>query len=111
MQLNRYEDVVHSTVGRAVKEMSTEKVLSYIPSKPLFAFKPVLEIRNKCFIIFIFKVLSEVTQMWERMEFSYEDHYRTVTPLLKCSDELIERLEESQVPKRHIQLGKQFISE
>ncbi|KAI7806173.1 dynein axonemal heavy chain 11 [Triplophysa rosa] len=67
LQLNRYEDVVHSTVGRAVKEMSTEKVL------------------------------SEVTQMWERMEFSYEDHYRTVTPLLKCSDELIEHLEESQV--------------
>ncbi|KAA0703060.1 Dynein beta chain, ciliary [Triplophysa tibetana] len=67
LQLNRYEDVVHSTVGRAVKEMSTEKVL------------------------------SEVTQIWERMEFSYEDHYRTGTPLLKCSDELIERLEESQV--------------
>lgn len=43
-----------------------------------------------------------MTHMWDRMEFSYEDHYRTATPLLQCSDELIERLEESQVPKRHM---------
>nr|XP_055065627.1 dynein axonemal heavy chain 11 isoform X2 [Misgurnus anguillicaudatus] len=67
LQLHRYEDVVHSTVGRAVKEMSTEKVL------------------------------AEITQIWVRMEVSYEVHYRTSTPLLKCSDELTEHLEESQV--------------
>lgn len=43
------------------------------------------------------QVLSEISQMWDLMEFSYEEHFRTSTPLLKCSDELIEKLEEHQV--------------
>lgn len=46
---------------------------------------------------FNLKVLTEINQMWTRMEFSYEEHYRTATPMLKCSDELIESLEDSQV--------------
>ncbi len=46
---------------------------------------------------FNLKVLTEISQMWTRMEFSYEEHYRTATPMLKCSDELIESLEDSQV--------------
>ncbi len=46
---------------------------------------------------FNLKVLTEISQMWTRMEFSYEAHYRTATPMLKCSDELIESLEDSQV--------------
>ncbi|XP_051576917.1 dynein axonemal heavy chain 11 [Myxocyprinus asiaticus] len=77
LQLHRYEDEVHTTVGRAVKEMSTEKVL------------------------------TEITQMWTRMEFSYEEHYRTTTPMLKCSDELIESLEESQVQLQVLLHSKQ----
>ncbi|KAL1259213.1 hypothetical protein QQF64_009790, partial [Cirrhinus molitorella] len=77
LQLHRYEDVVHSTVGRAVKEMSTEKVL------------------------------TEISKMWERMEFSYEEHYRTTTPMLKCSDELIESLENSQVQLQILLHSKQ----
>ncbi|XP_043117616.1 dynein axonemal heavy chain 11 [Puntigrus tetrazona] len=77
LQLHRYEDVVHSTVGRAVKEMSTEKVL------------------------------TEISQMWTRMEFSYEAHYRTATPMLKCSDELIESLEDSQVQLQVLLHSKQ----
>ncbi|XP_051721899.1 dynein axonemal heavy chain 11 [Ctenopharyngodon idella] len=77
LQLHRYEDVVHCTVGRAVKEMSTEKVL------------------------------TEISQMWARMEFSYEEHYRTATPMLKCSDELIESLEESQVQLQVLLHSKQ----
>lgn len=53
---------------------------------------------NECNIsLIILKVLTEISQMWARMEFSYEEHYRTATPMLKCSDELIESLEESQV--------------
>ncbi|KAI2655454.1 Dynein axonemal heavy chain 11 [Labeo rohita] len=77
LQLHIYEDVVHSTVGRAVKEMSTEKVL------------------------------SEISQMWARMEFSFEEHYHTATPMLKCSDELIESLENSQVQLQVLLHSKQ----
>ncbi|XP_016337659.1 dynein heavy chain 11, axonemal [Sinocyclocheilus anshuiensis] len=77
LQLHRYEDVVHSTVRRAVKEMSTEKVL------------------------------TEISQMWTRMEFSYEEHYRTAAPMLKCSDELIESLEDSQVQLQVLLHSKQ----
>lgn len=46
---------------------------------------------------FILRVLTEIRQKWARMEFSYEEHYRTATPMLKCSNELIESLEDSQV--------------
>ncbi|XP_077065347.1 dynein axonemal heavy chain 11 [Siphateles boraxobius] len=77
LQLHRYEDVVLCTVGRAVKEMSTEKVL------------------------------TEISQMWARMEFSYKEHYHTATPMLKCSDELIESLEESQVQLQVLLHSKQ----
>lgn len=31
------------------------------------------------------------------MELSYEDHYQTSVPLLKCDEELIETLEDHQV--------------
>ncbi|KAL6489651.1 hypothetical protein MHYP_G00033920 [Metynnis hypsauchen] len=67
LQLHMYEEEVHSTVARAVKEMAIEKLL------------------------------GEISQTWALMEFAYEEHFRTCTPLLKCDDELIERLEEHQV--------------
>lgn len=99
MQLHRYEDVVRCTVGRAVKEMSTEKVPSYTVSVHCQASVHCDTCsENECNIsLIILKVLTEISQMWARMEFSYEEHYRTATPMLKCSDELIESLEESQV--------------
>lgn len=31
------------------------------------------------------------------MEFSYEEHYQTSVPLLKCDEQLIETLEDHQV--------------
>uniref|UniRef100_A0A8B9HNA4 Dynein, axonemal, heavy chain 11 n=1 Tax=Astyanax mexicanus TaxID=7994 RepID=A0A8B9HNA4_ASTMX len=68
LQLHLYEEEVLSTVARAVKEMTIEKVL-----------------------------LGEISQMWKMMEFTYEEHFHTTTPLLKCDDELLEKLEEHQM--------------
>lgn len=96
MQLHRYEDVVLCTVGRAVKEMSTEKVAHTVSLSSLSHCDTCSE--NECNIsLIVLKVLTEISQMWARMEFSYKEHYHTATPMLKCSDELIESLEESQV--------------
>lgn len=36
------------------------------------------------------------------MEFSYEDHYQTSVPMLKCDEELIETLEDHQVNYRNV---------
>ncbi|XP_053483492.1 dynein axonemal heavy chain 11 isoform X4 [Ictalurus furcatus] len=67
LQLHVYEDEVQNTVSKAVKEMAIEKAL------------------------------SEISQTWSLMEFTYDKHFRTSTPVLKCDDELIERLEDHQV--------------
>ncbi|XP_062848433.1 dynein axonemal heavy chain 11 [Trichomycterus rosablanca] len=67
LQLHTYEEEVHSTVARAVKEMAIEKIL------------------------------GEISQTWSRMEFSYEEHFRTSAPVLKCDDEVLELLEDHQV--------------
>uniref|UniRef100_S4RSK5 Dynein heavy chain linker domain-containing protein n=1 Tax=Petromyzon marinus TaxID=7757 RepID=S4RSK5_PETMA len=67
LQLHRVEEEVKNVVDKAVKEMSIEKVL------------------------------TEIRQTWTAMEFSYEQHHRTGTPLLKSDEELIETLEENQV--------------
>ncbi|KAM9806325.1 dynein axonemal heavy chain 11 isoform 1-T1 [Syngnathus typhle] len=67
LQLHLYEEEVRNTVDKAVKEMAIEKVV------------------------------SEISQIWASMELSYEDHYQTSIPLLKCDEELIETLEEHQV--------------
>ncbi|KAJ8415860.1 hypothetical protein AAFF_G00404170 [Aldrovandia affinis] len=66
LQLHRVEEEVRNIVDKAVKEMAIEKVL------------------------------SEICQTWTTMEFSYEEHYRTSTPLLKSDEDLIETLEENQ---------------
>jgi len=97
LQLHRFEDVVLCTVGRAVKEMSTEKVPSHKVSLSSISHCNTCS-ENECNIsLIVLKVLTEISQMWARMEFSYKEHYHTATPMLKCSDELIESLEESQV--------------
>nr|XP_021498287.1 dynein heavy chain 11, axonemal [Meriones unguiculatus] len=66
LQLHRVEDDVRAIVDKAVKEMGTEKVI------------------------------AEVSRTWEHLEFSYEAHYRTGTPLLKCDEQLFETLEHNQ---------------
>ncbi|GAA6224990.1 dynein heavy chain 11, axonemal-like isoform X1 [Lates japonicus] len=67
LQLHLFEDEVRNIVDKAVKEMAIEKVV------------------------------TEISQMWSSMELSYEDHYQTSVPLLKCDEELIETLEDHQV--------------
>ncbi|KAM4874879.1 dynein axonemal heavy chain 11 [Thomomys bottae] len=67
LQLHRVEDDVHSMVDKAVKELGTEKVI------------------------------TEISQTWATMEFSYEVHYRTGIPLLKFDEQLFEILEHNQV--------------
>ncbi|KAM5302539.1 dynein axonemal heavy chain 11 isoform 2-T2 [Glossophaga mutica] len=67
LQLYRVEDDVRSIVDKAVKELGTEKVI------------------------------TEISLTWATMEFSYEVHYRTGVPLLKCEEQLFETLEHNQV--------------
>ncbi|XP_035866411.1 dynein heavy chain 11, axonemal isoform X1 [Phyllostomus discolor] len=67
LQLHRVEDDVRSIVDKAVKELGTEKVI------------------------------TEISLTWATMEFSYEVHYRTGIPLLKCEEQLFETLEHNQV--------------
>ncbi|XP_067457869.1 dynein axonemal heavy chain 11 isoform X1 [Thunnus thynnus] len=67
LQLHFFEEEVRNIVDKAVKEMAIEKVV------------------------------TEISQMWASMELSYEDHYQTSVPLLKCDEELIETLEDHQL--------------
>ncbi|XP_042345657.1 dynein axonemal heavy chain 11 [Plectropomus leopardus] len=67
LQLHLLEDEVRNIVDKAVKEMAIEKVV------------------------------TEITKTWASVELSYEDHYETSVPLLKCDEELIEILEDHQV--------------
>ena len=47
--------------------------------------------------LFTFQVVTEISETWMSMELSYEDHYQTAVPLLKCDETLIETLEDHQV--------------
>uniref|UniRef100_A0A7N8XYV6 Dynein axonemal heavy chain 11 n=1 Tax=Mastacembelus armatus TaxID=205130 RepID=A0A7N8XYV6_9TELE len=67
LQLHLFEDEVCSIVDKAVKEMAIEKVV------------------------------TEISQTWTSVELTYEDHYQTSVPLLKCDEGLIETLEDHQV--------------
>ncbi|XP_039718441.1 dynein axonemal heavy chain 11 isoform X2 [Pteropus medius] len=67
LQLHQVEDDVRSIVDKAVKELGTEKVI------------------------------TEISQTWATMEFSYEVHCRTGIPLLKSDEQLFETLEHNQV--------------
>ncbi|XP_072275197.1 dynein axonemal heavy chain 11-like [Pyxicephalus adspersus] len=66
LQLHRVEDEVKNIVDKAVKEMAIEKVL------------------------------VEMNHTWSTMQFSYEKHSATGTPLLKSDEDLIETLEDNQ---------------
>uniref|UniRef100_A0A8C0G3E5 Dynein axonemal heavy chain 11 n=1 Tax=Chelonoidis abingdonii TaxID=106734 RepID=A0A8C0G3E5_CHEAB len=48
----------------------------------------------------------EISQTWATMEFCYEEHYRTRTPLLKCDEQLFETLENNQVQLQTILQSK-----
>ncbi|RKP21352.1 hypothetical protein ROZALSC1DRAFT_27237, partial [Rozella allomycis CSF55] len=76
LQLHKYEDDVKGIVDRATKELSMEKVL------------------------------GELEKTWNVMEFTYEVHDRTKTPLLKSSEELIEILEDNQVLLQNMMTSK-----
>ncbi|PNJ55829.1 DNAH11 isoform 6 [Pongo abelii] len=67
LQLHRVEDDVRRIVDKAVKELGTEKVI------------------------------TEISQTWATVKFSYEVHYRTGIPLLKFDEQLFETLEHNQV--------------
>lgn len=67
VQLHQVEEDVRDIVDKAVKELGTEKVI------------------------------TDVSHTWEALEFSYEVHHRTGTPLLKSDEQLFETLEHNQV--------------
>jgi len=67
LELHKYEEEVKNIVDKAVKEMSMEKVL------------------------------KELHNTWDTLEFDKELHERTKLYILKISDETIETLEEHQV--------------
>lgn len=76
LNLHDFEDEVRNIVDKASKELSMEKTL------------------------------GELNETWSGMEFEYEDHGRTKTPLLKSSEELIETLEENQVQLQNMMTSK-----
>ena len=52
------------------------------------------------------KILNDLTKTWTTMEFTYEVHESTKTPLLKSSEELIETLEDNQVMLQNMMTSK-----
>lgn len=70
LNLHEFEDEVRGIVDKATKELGMEKVL------------------------------TELNVTWSTMEFEYDSHLGTNTPLLKASEELIETLEDNQVKWR-----------
>jgi dynein heavy chain len=70
LNLHKYEDEVKTIVDKSVKEMSMEKSL------------------------------KEFTEIWANMEFKYESHPCLNIKLLKCTEDVIEKLEDNQVPNR-----------
>ncbi|XP_037532275.1 dynein heavy chain 11, axonemal [Nematolebias whitei] len=67
LNLHLFEEEVRTVVDYAVKEMAIEKVV------------------------------TEISQTWASMELSYEEHYQSFVPLLKCDEVLIETLEDHQI--------------
>ncbi|XP_072254190.1 dynein axonemal heavy chain 11-like, partial [Pyxicephalus adspersus] len=76
LRLHKLEDEVRNIVDKAVKEMGTEKIL------------------------------TEINQTWTNLEFSYEQHYRTGTPLIKTDEQLFETLDSNQVQLQAIMQSK-----
>ena len=76
LQLHKYEDDVKNIVDKATKELSMEKVL------------------------------NDLSKTWGSMEFTYEIHESTKTPLLRSSEELIETFEDNQVMLQNMMSSK-----
>ncbi|XP_069504355.1 dynein axonemal heavy chain 11 [Ambystoma mexicanum] len=76
LQLHKVEDEVRNIVDKAVKEMVTEKIL------------------------------LEITLTWTNMEFTYEEHHGTGTPLIKSDEQLFETLDNNQAQLQTIQQSK-----
>ena len=76
LQLHKFEDDVKVIVDRATKELAMEKVL------------------------------NDLDKTWSVMEFTYEIHESTKTPLLRSSEELIETLEDNQVMLQNMMTSK-----
>ncbi|XP_072288151.1 dynein axonemal heavy chain 11-like, partial [Pyxicephalus adspersus] len=56
-------------------------------------------------VVFV-RVLVEMNHTWSTMQFSYEKHSATGTPLLKSDEDLIETLEDNQVQLQNILMSK-----
>uniref|UniRef100_H2ZKB3 AAA+ ATPase domain-containing protein n=1 Tax=Ciona savignyi TaxID=51511 RepID=H2ZKB3_CIOSA len=67
LNLHNFEDEVREIVDKAVKEMGMEKTL------------------------------RELDVTWAAMDFEYEHHQRTQSPLIKSNEELVETLEDNQL--------------
>lgn len=67
LNLHKFEDEVRGIVDKATKELGMEKIL------------------------------NELNVTWSTMEFEYEAHIGTNTPIVKANEELIETLEDNQV--------------
>lgn len=67
LNLHKYEDEVKTIVDGSVKEMSMEKSL------------------------------KEFAAVWSQKEFKYEVHPCLNIKLIKCSEDIIEKLEDNQV--------------
>ncbi|KAM4735000.1 dynein axonemal heavy chain 11 [Anableps anableps] len=76
LQLDLFEDEVSNIVDKAIKELSIEKII------------------------------TEISQAWASLELSYEEHYQTSLPLLKCNEDLIEILEDHQVQLQNVVQSK-----
>lgn len=100
LQLHLFEEEVRNIVDKAVKEMAIEKVKLSIKihciSNKVNVFYTKLSIYCTYYCLLL-QVLTEISQTWAKMEFSYESHHRTSVPLLKCDVELIDTLEDHQV--------------
>lgn len=67
LNLHKYEDEVKTIVDKSVKEMSMEKCL------------------------------KDFETTWANMEFKYEIHPYLNIKLIKCNEDVIEKLEDNQV--------------
>ncbi|XP_039265498.2 dynein beta chain, ciliary-like [Styela clava] len=76
LNLHNFEDEVRGIVDKAVKEMGMEKIL------------------------------KELDTTWSMMDFEYDEHQRTRSPLIKTNEELVETLEDNQVQLQNLMTSK-----
>ncbi|XP_015255846.1 PREDICTED: dynein heavy chain 11, axonemal [Cyprinodon variegatus] len=76
LQLHLFEEEISDMVDKAVKEMATEKII------------------------------TKINQTWASMELSFEEHYQTSLPLIKCNEDLIVMLEDHQIQLQNVVQSK-----